>query len=64
MPLTVTVNTVGECLRTDCNILADDNKKKPVSLSDRKQTKTEEENVLRKESVSLNSLYLNIFVSY
>ena len=23
MPLTVTVNTVAECLRTDCNILGD-----------------------------------------
>jgi hypothetical protein len=25
MPLTVTGNTVAECLRTDCNILGDDN---------------------------------------
>jgi len=26
MPLTVTVNTIAECLRTDCNILGDKNK--------------------------------------
>jgi len=27
MPLTVTVNTTAECLRTDCNILGDNKKK-------------------------------------
>jgi len=26
MPLTVTVNTIAECLRTDCNILGDNKK--------------------------------------
>jgi len=26
MPLTVTVSTIAECLRTDCNILGDDKK--------------------------------------
>jgi len=29
MPLTVTVNMIAECLRTDCNILGD--KKKCIS---------------------------------
>jgi len=28
MPLTVTVNTIAECLRTECNILGDKLKKK------------------------------------
>jgi len=27
MPLTVTVNTIAECLRTDCNILGDNKRK-------------------------------------
>jgi len=28
MPLAVTVNTIAECLRTDCNVLGDNNNKK------------------------------------
>jgi len=27
MPLAVTVNTIAECFRTDCNILGDNKKK-------------------------------------
>jgi len=31
MQLTVTVNTIAECLRTDCNILGDKIKKKNLA---------------------------------
>jgi len=30
MPLAVTVNTIAECLWTDCNILGDNKKNDPV----------------------------------
>jgi len=33
MPLTVTVNSIAECLRTDCNILEDKKKCSNILLS-------------------------------
>jgi len=33
MPLTVTVNTVAECFRTDCNILGDNKKIRPTIVT-------------------------------
>jgi hypothetical protein len=30
MPFTVPVTTIAECLRTDCNVLRDNNKKKVI----------------------------------
>jgi len=35
MPLTVTVNTIAECLRTDCNIVGDNNNNNNEKLKEK-----------------------------